>query len=80
MNKPRLLVVEDERVIAREIAASLTMLGYQVTACAASAVSAMKSIEMERPDLVLMDIKIEGDQDGIETARGIQIYSLAVLA
>jgi two-component system, cell cycle sensor histidine kinase and response regulator CckA len=62
------MVVEDERLVARDIAESLTRMGYDVTAAVASARECLDSAELRRPDLVLMDIHLEGDIDGIETA------------
>jgi two-component system cell cycle sensor histidine kinase/response regulator CckA len=68
---PRLktiLVVEDERVVARDIQRSLVDLGYQVPATAASAEQAIRLASERCPDLVLMDIRIQGEQDGIDAA------------
>jgi two-component system, cell cycle sensor histidine kinase and response regulator CckA len=64
-----ILVVEDERVVARDIEESLLRMGYDVVGTAASADECLERAETQRPDLVLMDIRIEGALDGIETAR-----------
>jgi two-component system cell cycle sensor histidine kinase/response regulator CckA len=64
-----ILVVEDERVVARDIEESLLRMGYDVVGTAASAAECLQRAESQRPDLVLMDIRIEGALDGIETAR-----------
>ncbi len=64
-----ILVVEDERVVARDIEESLLRMGYDVVGTAASAAECLERAEAQRPDLVLMDIRIEGALDGIETAR-----------
>src|SRR5689334_4187248 len=64
-----ILVVEDERVVARDIEESLVRMGYDVLGTAASAAECLQHAESQRPDLVLMDIRIEGALDGIETAR-----------
>jgi two-component system cell cycle sensor histidine kinase/response regulator CckA len=64
-----ILVVEDERVVARDIEESLLRMGYDVVGTAASAAECLERAESHRPDLVLMDIRIEGALDGIETAR-----------
>ncbi len=80
MTQPKILIVEDERIVAKEIARLLTDHGYQVTGLASSARTSMESIADSRPDLVLMDIKIEGEQDGIETAKAIHDrYDLPVV-
>jgi PAS domain S-box-containing protein len=64
-----ILVVEDERVVARDIQESLLRMGYDVIGTAASSTECLAHAEERRPDLVLMDIRIEGALDGIETAR-----------
>jgi two-component system, cell cycle sensor histidine kinase and response regulator CckA len=63
-----ILVVEDERIVARDIQRSLVDLGYQVPATAASADQAIRLASERCPDLVLMDIRIKGERDGIEAA------------
>ena len=65
---PRLLIVEDERVVALNLRQRLELLGYDVPAVAASGAEAIEQAQRMSPDLVLMDICIEGDIDGIETA------------
>jgi diguanylate cyclase (GGDEF)-like protein/PAS domain S-box-containing protein len=67
----RILVVEDERIVALNLQQRLTKLGYDVPAIVASGEQALEQVESLRPDLVLMDINIEGRMDGIETARNI---------
>ncbi|HEV8548545.1 MAG TPA: response regulator [Polyangiaceae bacterium] len=64
-----ILVVEDERVVADDIAESLERMGYSVVGTAASSAECLEHAEKRRPDLVLMDIRIEGPLDGIETAE-----------
>jgi len=64
-----ILVVEDERVVAHDIAESLDRMGYEVVGTAASSTECLAHAERQRPDLVLMDIRIEGALDGIETAK-----------
>lgn len=67
----RILVVEDERIIALNLKESIESLGYTVPAIAASGEMAVeKAIEL-RPDLVLMDIRLKGEMDGIEAAQKI---------
>jgi PAS domain S-box-containing protein len=63
-----ILVVEDERIVARDIQRSLADLGYDVPETAATAEQAILLATRRCPDLVLMDIRIKGDRDGIETA------------
>jgi PAS domain S-box-containing protein len=63
-----ILVVEDEAIIARDIKKTLEGLGYVVPPPVASGGEALEAIIAHRPDLVLMDIRIHGKMDGIETA------------
>jgi len=68
MNPQRILIVEDERIVALNLQQRLVKLGYEVVGRAASGAEALaKACEMH-PDLVLMDIHIEGPMDGIDTA------------
>lgn len=64
--------MEDERLIALEIATRLERMGYKVCYDATDAEEALREVENFGPDIVLMDIRISGDIDGIETARKIQ--------
>jgi PAS domain S-box-containing protein len=65
----RILIVEDERITAEDLAEVLKDLGYEVSAVVSSGDEAIREAENNRPDLVLMDIRIKGDIDGAETAR-----------
>ncbi|WP_096787439.1 response regulator [Rhodobacter sp. CZR27] len=64
----RILVVEDEWLVACEIEAALEDEGLEVVGIAASADEAVHMAEVHRPDLVLMDIRIRGNRDGIHAA------------
>jgi two-component system, cell cycle sensor histidine kinase and response regulator CckA len=66
------MIVEDERLVARDIADSLTRMGYDVTGTVASAQECLESARSRRPDLVLMDIHLEGDVDGITAAQTLR--------
>jgi CheY-like chemotaxis protein len=68
----RILLVEDDDVIARVADWRLKNLGYLVAGRATSGAEAMELVVKEKPDLVLMDINIRGDVDGIETAKMIK--------
>ena len=65
---PKILVVEDEAVIAMDIEDRLERMGYEVVGNATNGEQAIKLAERHRPDLALMDIHIRGDRDGIEVA------------
>lgn len=69
--RARLLIVEDEGIVGLNIQRRLEGLGYQVVANVASGEEAITLAESTRPDLVLMDIKLEGNVDGIEAAAQI---------
>ena len=70
MKKKRIMIVEDEIVSARSLEMSLVKLGYDVTAIISSGEQAIHMLEKEEcPELVLMDISLQGEMDGIETAR-----------
>jgi len=64
----RLLIVEAERIVAHDLRQTLEELGYIVVGVAASSKDALQLAERERPDLVLMDIRLAGAIDGIRTA------------
>jgi PAS domain S-box-containing protein len=64
-----IMVVEDERVVARDIQESLEQLGYDVLGTAASAEECLRYASARRPDLVLMDVRIDGEVDGIGAAK-----------
>ncbi len=68
MEKPKILVVEDERVVAADIEESLRKLGYKVIGSAATGLHAIRCAVETDPDLVLMDIKLSGTMDGIDAA------------
>jgi len=68
----RILVVEDERIVARSLRKQLAALGYAVIASASSGEEAIKNADSFRPDLVLMDINLDGPMDGVEAAAIIR--------
>lgn len=68
----RLLVVEDEAIIGRYLQRSLDNLGFQVVGLCITGEEAVRSAAELQPDLILMDISLQNDLDGIEVARRIQ--------
>lgn len=68
----RILVVEDEHIVAMGIKKMLKSLGYTVTGVASSGEDAISKAESTFPDVVLMDIMLKGDMDGVEAAREIR--------
>ena len=77
MIKFKILIVEDEFLIALELKKSLSQSGYAVCGPVASGQEAVESARTESPDMVLMDIRLMGDMDGIEAARQIGTFSSA---
>lgn len=72
MGEARILIVEDEVIVARTIASQLSQLGYIVTGTASSGKVAIAKTLETQPELVLMDIILKGDMDGIATASHIR--------
>jgi len=68
----RILIVEDEGILAKHISSDLINLGYEVIGITASGESAVELAQSLGPDLVLMDIKLKGKMDGITAAEHIQ--------
>ncbi|WP_163514624.1 LytR/AlgR family response regulator transcription factor [Gelidibacter japonicus] len=68
----KILIVEDEMVIASNISIQLNALGYEVTGIIPRGDEALKSIKHNQPDIVLMDISLKGDIDGIDTVKMMQ--------
>ena len=68
MDKAKIMVVEDEGIVAHDIAGQLTDMGYDVVAIVYSGEEAVEKARELHPDLVLMDIVLAGKMDGIEAA------------
>ncbi len=72
MEKAKILIVEDEAIIAMEIENQLQSLGYEVTSIVDTGEKAIEKAEADKPDLILMDIRIKGEMDGIEAAEEVR--------
>ena len=72
MGSAKILVVEDESIVALDIQAHLARLGYTILEPAVSGEEAIQRVAVAKPDLVLMDIRLQGKLDGIQTAARIQ--------
>lgn len=70
--QPNILIVEDEWLLSFNLQKTLQNLGYKIAGVAANGQDAQSLFRETNPDLVLMDISIEGDMDGIQTAQSIQ--------
>jgi len=64
----KILIVEDEKLVGMDVTENLTDMGYIVTGIVDNCDSAIESINLVKPDIVIMDIIINGNLDGIETA------------
>ncbi|MBN2158416.1 MAG: PAS domain S-box protein [Spirochaetes bacterium] len=69
MDRTKILIVEDEAVIAMYVQNSLARLGYEVCAAVSSGEEAVKKAGEMMPDLVLMDIVLQGEMDGVQAAK-----------
>ena len=72
MCKKKILIVEDESIIAEDISDSLISLGYRITGMVYSGEEAIEAAAKCRPDLVLMDVNLQGEIDGITAAAEIR--------
>lgn len=72
MTAARVMIVEDEAITAMATGAMLKRLGHVVAASVATGEAALEVFSRQAPDLVLMDIRLDGTMDGIETARRIR--------
>ena len=80
MAETRIMIVEDEWMIAEEIRMVLQSMQYDVTSMSSSGEEAIQNAEKDRPDLVLMDIMLKGEMDGIEAAGQIRSsYNIPII-
>lgn len=69
---PRVLIVEDEIIVADDLEWQITQIGYEVVGITASGGEAVALADQRRPDIVLMDFQLQGSMSGVEAARVIQ--------
>ncbi|HLP16255.1 MAG TPA: PAS domain S-box protein [Bacteroidota bacterium] len=72
MRQPRILVVEDECIVAEQLLGTLTRMGYETVPAMASGEEAIIAAVRSQPDLVLMDVELDGELTGVEAAREIR--------
>ncbi len=72
MNPLRILVVEDESLVARDLEATLARLGFEVVGLCRTGSEALAAMPRLQPDVVLMDIQLDEGMDGVETATRLQ--------
>ena len=74
MGNERIMIVEDESIVAMGIKHKLEDLGYKVVGIVATGEKAVETALETKPDIILMDIVLKGDMDGIEAAQQIHRY------
>jgi CheY-like chemotaxis protein len=76
----RIIVVEDEGIVAMDISKCLSTLGYEVVFVADSGEKTLDMLEREQSDLILMDVELKGRLNGLETARAVkEKYNIPVV-
>lgn len=73
----KILIVEDEFVVANDLRLILRQAGYRVTGIATSVEEADEQLQQHKPDLVILDIRLEGDLSGIDFARKLRAENIA---
>ena len=80
MGKISVLVVEDESIVSKDIQYSLKKLGYNVVGAAATGHKAIELCGEKLPDIILMDIMLKGDINGIQASTRIkEVYNIPVI-
>jgi CheY-like chemotaxis protein len=74
MTTRRVLIIEDEAIVAMALSRALPRFGYEICRVLASGEEALAVVDMLMPDLILMDIHLLGAMDGIETADRIRTH------
>jgi two-component system, response regulator PdtaR len=80
MKKAKIMIVEDEISLAMIMKEQLSDLGYDICKPVTSGEEAIKNVEQDKPDVILMDIGLNGEMDGIEAAKKIRSsYSIPII-
>lgn len=75
MSMPRVMIVEDEAISSMAMQSMVKKLGCQVCGCVSSGEQALETVSGQRPDLIIMDIRLDGSIDGIETTARLRRLS-----
>jgi CheY-like chemotaxis protein len=70
-SRPSVLVVDDEFIIANSLSMQIEEMGYAVCGVAATAREAVELAQAHQPDIVLMDVRLKGEEDGVDAALAI---------
>jgi PAS domain S-box-containing protein len=80
MASPKILIVEDENIVAKDLQKRLINLGYDIVGLASTGEEALKKAIATSPDLVLMDVRLKGEMSGIEAASTLRFqYGIAIV-
>lgn len=71
----KILIVEDDQILSIVQTKYLQKMGFVVVASVTNGLDAIKAVKLHKPDVIIMDVRIEGDLDGIDTMREIQKFS-----
>lgn len=75
-----IIIAEDEKIVAKDIENKLKKSGYEILGVVSSGIELLNKVSQSAPDLVLMDIKLDGDMDGIEAAQKLRdAYGIPVV-
>jgi CheY-like chemotaxis protein len=74
-DRTKIMIVEDEEIVAFDLKRTLEKLGYIVTSHASNGVDAIEKAEHDKPDIILMDIRLKNELDGIDAAHIISFKS-----
>ena len=77
--KKKVLIVEDEFIVANNLRLILQRVGYEISAIASSAEEAEESLRIDRPDIALLDIRLQGERSGIDFARKLKAENIAFI-
>lgn len=78
MQNTKILILEDDMIIAADISLHLTRMGYEIQGILTRGEEVLKTIQDHTPDIVLVDIQLKGDLDGVETAHQINALNLNI--
>jgi CheY-like chemotaxis protein len=80
MKPIKVMIVEDEIITAKAIHMALKMMGYDTCSMVTTGSDAIETSRLEKPDVILMDINLKGDMDGIEAAEKIsECFSIPII-
>ena len=80
LSMSKILIVEDEKIIAEDLSLTLSALGHNIIGITTTGESAIKIARIFHPDIILMDIMLDGEVDGVQAAEQIRVdYNIPVI-